>query len=156
MIGMKRLAIVGIAPLVLAAGLPATAHADSDPVNVPVSESIRAELVQAGAILTGRPASEFGGLREGGTYVAQDPSNGAEWAAAALYANPGEYWAGVQLQDQNSYMAFSKMGIPGSTWVPIAIGYGPIAAGEEPCPLPENVRALWGWPDGKCYPQHIR
>jgi hypothetical protein len=148
----RRLALTAVAAFMLGAGLPATAQADDAPVNLPVTDEVRAELVTAGAVLTGRPASEFGGLREGKTYYASDPSDGSQWAAAALYANPGEYWAGVQLQDQNSYMAFVKPGMPGSTWIPTAIGFGPIPAGEEPCPLPQNIRGLWGWPAGKCYP----
>jgi hypothetical protein len=61
----KRLA----APIVLAAGLvlvglPATAYADPA-VNLRVSDDIRAELAQAGAVLTGRAASEFTGLVPG-------------------------------------------------------------------------------------------
>ena len=127
-------------------------HADDAPVNLQLTDDVRAELVRAGAMLTGRPASEIGGLREGETYYALMPRTGIQWAAASLYAKPGQYWAGVQLQDQNSYMFFSKSGTPGSTWVPIAGGFGPIPAGEEPCPVPESVRDLWQWPQGKCYP----
>jgi hypothetical protein len=82
---------------------PATAHAAADPVNLP---------------LTGRPASESSGLRDGESYYAEDSADGVQWAAD----------------------------LPGATWVPTAIGFGPIPAGEERCPVPENVRALWGWP----------
>jgi hypothetical protein len=136
----------------LGASLPATAHADDAPVNLPVTDDVRAQLVQSGAVLTGRPASEFGGLREGKTYYAEQPGDGTQWATAALYANPNQYWAAVNLQDQNSYMSFMKPGIPGSTWIPTAIGFGPIPAGQAPCPLPKDVRDLWGWPAGRCYP----
>lgn len=146
----RRLAPIAVAAFALAA--PATAHADDAPVNLPVSDDVRAELAQAGSVLTGRPASEFGGLREGKTYLAELPSDGIQYAAAALYANPGEESAAIQLQDQNSYMAFMKAGIPGATWIPTAIGFGPIPAGQEPCPLPQSVRDVWGWPAGKCYP----
>ena len=131
--------------------LAAPVHADDAPVNLQLTDDVRAELVRAGAMLTGRPASEIGGLREGETYHALMPRTGIQWAAASLYAKPGQYWAGVQLQDQNSYMFFSKSGTPGSTWVPIAGGFGPIPAGEEPCPVPQSVRDLWQWPTGKCY-----
>src|SRR6476660_2059412 len=119
MTGMaRRLALTALATLALGAALPGTAHADDSPVNLPLTDDVRAELVQAGALLTGRPASEFGGLRVGESFYAEVPSNGIQGAAAALYANPGEYWAGVNLQDQNSYMAFIKAGVPGSQWIP--------------------------------------
>ncbi len=152
MTGMARkFALTAITALALC-GVPATAHADADPVNLPLTDAVRTDLVEAGAVLTGRPASEFSGLREGESYFAEDPANGVQWAAAALQANPGQEWAAIMLQDQNSYMSFTKADLPGATWVPTAIGFGPIPAGEERCPVPENVRALWGWPSGKCYP----
>jgi hypothetical protein len=103
-------------------------------------------------VLTYRPASEFSGQREGESYYAEDPANGVQWAAAALQANPGQEWAVVTLQDQNSYTSFTKADLPGATRVPTAIGFGPIPAGEERGPVPEDVRALWGWPSGTCYP----
>jgi hypothetical protein len=134
--------------------LAAPAHADAPPVNQPVTDEISAELVEAGAVLTGRPASEFGGLREGETYVASMPQSGNQYAAASLYAKDNQYEAAINLQDQNSYMAFIKSGSPGATWIPQAIGFGPIPAGEAPCPIPQSVRDLWQWPTGKCYPPH--
>src|SRR5262245_50913493 len=88
-------------------GLAAPAHAD--PMNLTVTDDIRAQLVEAGATLTGRPASEYGGLRPGKTYYAYEP-NGANptyWAAAAL-GEPKTEAAAIQLQDQNSYFMFSK------------------------------------------------
>jgi hypothetical protein len=128
------------------------AHADTAPVNLRLTDDIKAELVQSGAVLTGRPASEFGGLREDETYLALMPDSGVEWAVARLYAKPDQYEAAINLQDQNSRMFFEKAGTPGSTWIPMAAGYGPIASGEDPCPIPQSVRDLWQWPQGKCYP----
>jgi hypothetical protein len=81
----RTLALTAIAALTLCV-VPGTAHADADPVNLPVTADVRAALLQAGAVLTGRPASEFDGLREGRTYYAQDPADGGQWAAAALQA----------------------------------------------------------------------
>jgi hypothetical protein len=134
-------------------GLAGPAHADDAAVNLPVTNGVRAELIQAGASLTGRPASEFRELRPGYTYYAYDPNpvNTYYWAAAQLW-NPTTQEAGFQLQDQNSYMVFRKGAQPGTTWLPIAVGYGPIRAGKEPCPVPQSVRDVWQWPAGTCYP----
>jgi hypothetical protein len=134
-------------------GLAAPAHADEQPVNLPVTDDVRAELVQAGATLTGHPASEFGGLRPGKTYYAYQPQGDTYYAAAALTGAKTEE-AAINLQDQNSYMMFYKGGNPGATWTPIAAGFGPIAAGQAPCPIPQPVRDVWQWPAGKCYPPH--
>jgi|SRR5882757_6345099 len=133
-------------------GLAAPAHADS-PVNLTVTDDVRDQLVEAGAVLTGRPASEFTGLRPGKTYYAYVPSatNPTYWAAAAL-SGPTSEIAAINLQDQNSYMMFSKGGDPAATWIPTAAGFGPIPAGKQPCPIPASVRDVWGWPAGKCYP----
>lgn len=127
------------------------AHADS-PVNLTVTDDVRDQLLQAGATLTGRPASEFTGLKPGKTYYAYQPGvNATYWAAAALYGPKSES-AAINLQDQNSYMMFRKGDDSAATWVPIAAGFGPIPAGQEPCPIPQAIRDLWQWPTGKCYP----
>lgn len=147
---MKILVSAGAAVATIA--LSAPAHADLPPVNQPVTDEVTAQLIEAGAVLTGRPASEFSGLREGETYLAVLPQSGNQYAAAALNALPGKTEAAINLQDQNSYMMFHRSGVPGATWVPIAAGFGPIPAGEAGCPIPQSVRDLWQWPTGKCYP----
>jgi hypothetical protein len=116
---------------------------------VPLTDDVRTQLVEAGAVLTGRPVSEFAGLRPDESYYAFDPEAGY-WAAGALEGN--SYLAGINLQDQNSYMVFRKAVDPAATWVPVAIGFGPIPAGQAPCPVPQTIRDLWQWPAGKCYP----
>jgi hypothetical protein len=145
------IAAVWIATATATIGFAAPAHAD--PVNLTVTDDIRAQLVEAGATLTGRPASEYGGLRPGKTYYAYEPNGGRPtyWAAAAL-DGPKTEVAAINLQDQNSYFMFSKDEDPGATWIPIAAGFGPIPAGMAPCPIPQAVRDLWNWPAGKCYP----
>ena len=133
-------------------GLAAPARADA-PVNLTVTDDVREQLVEAGAVVTGRPGSEYSGLRPGKTYYAYQPGSveATYWAAAAL-DGPKTELAGIRLQDQNSYILFHKDGDPAATWVPIAAGFGAIPAGEEPCPIPESIRDLWHWPAGKCYP----
>jgi hypothetical protein len=132
-------------------GLAAPAHADTSPVNLPLTDDVRAELVQAGAVLTGSPAPDFTGLRPGKSYYAYVADQDMYYAAAKLDGAKTEL-AAINLQDQNSYMMFHKNGGPGATWVPTAAGFGPIPAGEAPCPIPQSVRDLWQWPTGKCYP----
>ena len=87
------------------------------------------------------------------TYYAYEPNatNPTYWAAAAL-AGPKSEMAAINLQDQNSYMMFYKGADPAARWVPIAAGFGPIPAGEQPCPIPQSIRDVWQWPTGKCYP----
>jgi hypothetical protein len=128
------------------------AHTDAAPVNLPVTDQVAAELVEAGAVLTGRPAFEFTGLVDGRTYYAEYPDSGTRYAAAKLAGKPEFLEASIMLQDQNSYMMFTKSGKPGATWVPTAAGFGPIPAGQAACPIPQSVRDLWQWPAGKCYP----
>jgi hypothetical protein len=149
---LKTVVMTGAAVAALA--LAAPSHADVAAVNQPLTDTVAAELVEAGAVLTGRPASEFSGLREGETYLAVLPQTGDQYAVAKLNAKPEFFEAAVMLQDQNSRMSFYKSGKPGSTWIPEAIGFGPIPAGESPCPVPQAVRDVWGWPQGKCYPAH--
>jgi len=146
------LAAVWTASAAATIGLAAPAHASDSPVNMPLTDDVRAELVQAGAVLTGRSASEFTGLRAGKSYYAYVPAQDMYYAAAALDGAKTEI-AAINLQDQNSYMMFRKAGDSGATWVPTATGFGPIAAGEAPCPIPQSVRDVWQWPAGKCYPR---
>lgn len=81
-------------------GLAAPAHADA-PVNLTVTDGVRTQLVQAGAVLTGRPASEYSGLRPGKTYYAYQPGSveATYWAAAAL-DGPKTELAGIRLQER--------------------------------------------------------
>jgi hypothetical protein len=146
------LAAVWTATATATIGLAAPAHAVTA-VNLPVTDDVRAELLQAGATLTGRPATEFSGLQPGKTYYAVEPTatNPTYWAAAAL-SGPKSEAAGISLQDANSYMMFSRGADPAATWIPIRAGFGPIPAGESPCPIPQSVRDIWQWPAGKCYP----
>jgi hypothetical protein len=97
---------------------------------------VSVQLLQAGATLTGHPASEYTGLEPGKIYYAYDPDSDTYWAAAAL-SGPKTFDAGVMLQDANSYMMFRKSGL-GGTWVPFRVGYGPRAAmpPDGDCPLP--------------------
>lgn len=66
---------VGVAATVAMVAQAAPARADS-PVNVAVTDSVRAELVAAAVAMTnGVPASEFSGLQPARTYLAYDPDS---------------------------------------------------------------------------------
>ena len=146
----KVVAAVWMAAAAATTGLAPLAHADDTPVNLPVTDDVRAQLVQAGAVLTRQPADQYTGLQPGKTYYAYDPDNDTYWAAAAL-SGPKTFQAAVMLQDANSYMIFHRQS-QGGTWVAIGVGFGPISSGEEPCPLPPEMHDLWQWPPGACYP----
>lgn len=153
---MKATVLAGVSMAAAAAmiGLAAPAQACGEPesaANLTLTDDVRAELVQAGATLTGFPASEFTGLRPGRSYYGYDPASDMYWAAAALSGAKSQE-AAVNLQDQNSYMMFHKSGDPKATWVPVAAGFGPIPAGQAPCPIPQSMRDVWRWPTGECHP----
>jgi hypothetical protein len=145
------LAAMGAAAAVIGLAAPAQACGGDSPVNLTLTDDIRAELVQAGATLTGFPASEFAGLQPGKSYYGYEPESDTYWAAGKL-TGAKSFEAAVNLQDQNSYMMFHKSGAADATWVPIAAGFGPIPAGKAPCPIPESLRDVWQWPAGKCHP----
>jgi hypothetical protein len=149
---MKFTMIAALSIATAATALPfaAIAYADGTPVNLPVTDDVRAQLVQAGAVLTRQPAGQYTGLQPGKTYYAYDPDNDTYWAAAAL-SGPKTFQAAVMLQDANSYMIFHKQS-QGGPWVAIGDGFGAISSGEEPCPLPPKIHDLWQWPPGACYP----
>jgi len=131
------------------AALPATA------VNVPITDSVRAELVSAASALNNIPASEFSGLAPGLTYYGLDRSTGIHWAGARLVAAPSSdpsnpTRAQVSTQDEGSYYVFQQAS--GGTWTAYAAGNtGPGTA----CPvtIPAPVLRVWGWPSGSCRPK---
>lgn len=141
---------VWLATAAATVGLAGRAHADDAPVNLPVTDDVSAQLLQAGAVLTDHPASDYTGLKPGKTYYAHDPNNDTYWAGAAL-SGPKTFDAGVMLQDANSYMVFRKEG-QGGTWVAYRTGYGSGSAmpPDGTCPLPQAVHDLWQWTPGYC------
>jgi hypothetical protein len=64
-------------------GLAGTAHADT-PVNLPVTDSIRAQLLQVGATMKGFAVLDFTGLEAGLTYYTYDPDTPTYRAGARL------------------------------------------------------------------------
>jgi hypothetical protein len=133
-----RAVVLAVASVIVSGFLsvPAVVHADAPPVKPPVTDDVRAHLLQAGAALTGHPASEYPGLEPGKTYYGYDPNSDTYWAAAAL-SGPKTFDAGVMLQDANSYMMYG----PGALMPP-----------DGECPLPPAIHDLWQWMPGVCKP----
>jgi hypothetical protein len=145
---IARLALMATATVAATIGLAATAHADA-PVNLKVNDTIRAELLAAGADLKGLPASDFVGLMPGLTYYAYDPDTMTYWAGAHLTPSATSEQAQVSVQDAGSYTLFKK--IKGGLWTAFNDGLGPEGAG---CPqaLPATILTLWDWNPQWCRP----
>lgn len=124
-------------------------------INLAVTETVRAQLVAAGAALNGIPVAQYSGLTPGLTYYALDQATGTYWAAAQLSpapsSNPNQpTQAQVASQDDGSYYLFT-MASQGGTWKVYADGNtGP----NTPCPVtvPADVLQVWGWAPGSCRP----
>jgi hypothetical protein len=145
---LATLALLVPASAAVTLGIAATAHADA-PVNLKVDDSIRADLVQAGAQLHGVPASEYVGLERGLTYYAYDPDTLTYWAGAHLVPTSTSERAQISIQDAGSYTLF-KM-IKGGAWTAFNDGNVGEARG---CPqaLPASIMAIWHWNPGTCRP----
>ena len=132
-----------------------SSSAASGAANVPITNQIRGQLVDAGAALNNIPASEYSGLRAGLTYYAFDKSTNTYWAGAQLVPAPSNdpsnpTQAQVASQDDGSYYVFSQP--QGGSWTAHAVGSsGP----NSPCPItvPAEVVAVWGWSAGSCRPE---
>ena len=131
-----------------------SSSAASASVNVPITNQIRGQLVDAGAALNNIPASEYSGLTAGLTYYAFDKLTNTYWAGAQLVpipsndpSNPTQ--AQVGSQDDGSYYVFIQS--QGGTWTAHAVGS---SSPNNPCSItvPAEVLAVWGWSAGSCKP----
>jgi hypothetical protein len=131
----------------LTIALAANAHADPA-VNLPVTDAVRAQLLNAGAALKGLPASDFTGLAPGSTYYAYDPNTGTYWAGAHLAPSPTSYEAQVSDQDSGTYTLFQQP--KGGSWTAFRDG----GSGNSGCPapLPAEILGLWHWNPDICRP----
>jgi hypothetical protein len=140
-------AIAVPAAIGLTTALAANAHADP-PVNLPVTDAIRAQLLAAGASLKGLPASDFTGLAPGSTYYAYDPATQIHWAGAHLVPSPNSYEAQVSDQDSGTYTLFQQP--KGGVWLAYRDGGG--GGSGCPAPLPAEILGLWQWSPDTCRP----
>lgn len=120
--------------------------------NLPVTDSVRESLLEAGAALNNLPVSDYVGLVPGTTYYAYDSVTQTYWAGAGLDPSPSSIQAQVSSQDDGSYLLFTRTA--NGTWTAQDDGLGGI--GGTPCPaIPAAVVAVWNWAPGTCRPPGI-
>jgi hypothetical protein len=118
--------------------------------NLVVDQTLRSQLVAAGAAMHQLPSSDYTGLIKGETYYAYDPTTGVYWAGAGLVASNTSLKAQVGDQDDGAFLDFERpvsgawraypAGIPGNSNYSCAVT------------VPPAVLAVWGWPSGTCHP----
>lgn len=115
--------------------------------NLRVTDSVRSELVAAGAASHGLPASDYTGLVQGETFYAVDHSSGTYWAGAGLLPSESSKQAQVSNQDDGSYLIFVRPS--GGNWTVYQVGLP-----ATPCrvTIPPAVLRAWGWDPGTCHP----
>jgi hypothetical protein len=118
--------------------------------NLVVTNSLRADLLTAGAASNGIPASDYTGLTRGRTFYAYDPATNTYWAGAQLVPSSSSMRAQVSVQDDGAYLLFNKSA--GGTWTVHSVGM--TGVGGSPCPVavPSGVLTVWGWKAGTCRP----
>jgi hypothetical protein len=149
---VKSTTLVAPAAVAAAISLAAPSHADNAPVNVPVTDAVRDQLLHAAALITDQRGSDNTGLTPGTIYYAYDPILDTYWAATSLVGLTAQD-DDTSAQDANSYMVFRKSGQDG-TWLASGVGSGPATtmppAGN--CPLPPAVHDLWQFMPNSCHP----
>ncbi len=121
--------------------------------NLAVTAGLRTQLLAVAAAMNNVPVSGYTGLAPGETYYAYDPTTATYWAGAALVPSSSSTPAQVSVQDDGSYILFSRSGT--GPWT--AQSVGATGEGGTTCPvaIPPSVVALWGWPAGTCKPPGV-
>ena len=148
----KGASSVLIAFTLVASPAMATAEAAAAAENLPLTSTVRAALVDAGASHYGLASTAFTGLGQGTAYYAYDISTSTYWAGASLVPNPRSPKAGVVVQDDGAYLIFDRTA-PGP-WQVHDVGYsdtvGDCAAYHVS--IPAAVVGVWHWVPGTCHP----
>jgi len=118
--------------------------------NLPVTSSVAAQLLKAGAALNGLQASDYTGLAAGRTYYAFDSATSTYWAGAALDPSPSSQAAQVSVQDDGSYLLFIRPS--GKSWKAEDVGLAGIEGSKCPTTVPSVILALFHWAAGMCRP----
>ena len=139
-------ALAALAGFAATLGMAGTAHADA-PVNLTVTDTVRTQLIEAGAAHKGLPVSDFVGLRPGLTYYAYDPDTATYWAGARMAPSPIRGLV-IADQDAGTYTLFQQH--QGGPWK--AYSDGVARDPGCPAPLPPTIVAMWGWDAKWCRP----
>jgi hypothetical protein len=135
-------------------GGPTTATTGPTTSNLVVTDSVRSELVAAGAALNSLPASAYTGLRPGETYYAFDAATQTYWASAGLVPSPSSTRAQISVQDDGAYLLFDRP--QGGSWKGYDVGLAGTPEGSAcPVAVPAAILSLWNWPPGSCRPDTI-
>ncbi|HTR69095.1 MAG TPA: hypothetical protein VMH41_02555 [Mycobacteriales bacterium] len=119
-------------------------------VNLATTPAVEAQLVKAGAKSHGLPASDYTGLVPGETYYGYDPTTATYWAGAGLVPSPTSTPAQVSVQDDGSYLLFSRSA--SGTWHATNVGLAGVAGSTCPITPPPDVVKVWHWKKGACRP----
>ena len=115
-----------------------------------IPDSVRAQLLAAGAESRRLSAADFTGLAKGLTYTAYDSTTKTYWAGAQLVPSSSSTQAQVSSQDDGSYDILEQA--PGGTWQVSATGATSEPGSSCPVAIPASVLQVWGWAAGTCLP----
>jgi len=118
--------------------------------NLVVNNTVRAQLLAAGAALHKLPTTDYTGLVPKETYYAYNPATNTYWAGAGLVASKQSTQAQIGDQDDGAYLVFDRpaagtwraydAGIPGDSHFTCSIV------------VPAGVLSVWHWTAGTCHP----
>ena len=151
--GSKQTTTVTVTGTVTTAGSTqgATTPSTTKTENLVVTNTIRTQLLAAGAALHQLPVSDYTGLRKGETFYAFDPATDEHWAGAALVASKSSLKAQVGDQDDGAYLVFrQKAGGPWKAWNAGIPGDSHFSCTVTP---PAPVLAVWSWAPATCHPR---
>jgi hypothetical protein len=119
--------------------------------NLVVTDTIRSQLLAAGAALHKLPVSDYTGLVKGETFYALDPATGDHWAGAALIPSKDSQKAQIGNQDDGAYLVFRRTGSgPWKAWDAGIPGNSNFTCAVTP---PAGVLRVWSWAPGTCHPR---
>jgi hypothetical protein len=114
------------------------------------SPKVREALVTAGAKSHGLTAADYTGLVPGQTYYGYDPATSTYWAGAGLVPSSSSMPAQVSVQDDGSYLLFSRPA--GSSWSAVNVGLAGVSGATCPLTVPAGILTVWHWKAGTCRP----
>jgi hypothetical protein len=129
---------------------PAPSSSSTAAKNLTVTPFVRIQLIKAGAKSHGLPASDYTGLVPGETYYAYDPKTATYWAAAGLVPSKSSMDAQVSVQDDGSYVVFSRS--TNGSWHATNVGLAGVAGSTCAVTVPSGVVKIWHWHKGTCRP----